>query len=57
MLREWDRKHSGRSETIFAAIRNLVPSHLADPGHYDFRSLGSRAEAAAGSQNWLAGEE
>ncbi|TAJ95773.1 MAG: tRNA 2-thiocytidine(32) synthetase TtcA [Gammaproteobacteria bacterium] len=57
MLREWDRKHSGRSETIFAAIRNLVPSHLADPSHYDFRSLGSRAEAAAGSQNWLAGEE
>lgn len=57
MLREWDRKHSGRSETIFAAIRNLVPSHLADPGHYDFRSLGSRADTAPGSQNWLAGEE
>lgn len=57
MLREWDRKHSGRCETIFAAIRNLVPSHLADTSHYDFRSLGSRADAAAGSQNWLAGED
>lgn len=57
MLREWDRKHSGRCETIFAAIRNLVPSHLADTSHYDFRSLGSRADAAAGSQNWLVGED
>lgn len=57
MLQEWDRKHSGRSETIFAAIRNLVPSHLADPNHYDFRSLGSRADAAPDSQNWLAGED
>ena len=57
MLREWDRKHSGRCETIFAAIRNLAPSHLADPAHYDFRNLGSRADAASGSQNWLTGDD
>ncbi|MBF8269643.1 MAG: PP-loop domain protein [Gammaproteobacteria bacterium] len=41
MLREWDRKFTGRIETIFAAIQDLVPSHLADIKAFDFSSLGS----------------
>ena len=57
MLREWDRQHSGRSETIFAAIRNLVPSHLADTQYYDFTSLGTQSCAEPGPYNWLADEE
>lgn len=57
MLREWDRQHSGRSETIFAAIRNLVPSHLADTQHYDFTSLGAQSCVEPGRYNWLADEE
>jgi tRNA 2-thiocytidine biosynthesis protein TtcA len=41
MLSEWDRQTTGRNENIFAAIQNLVPSHLADTEKFDFKSLGS----------------
>ncbi len=44
MLREWEREHPGRSETIFSALRNVVPSHLADPKAFDFGSLRSLRE-------------
>src|SRR5512146_829778 len=33
MLREWDRRHPGRIDTMFTALQNIVPSHLADPAH------------------------
>ena len=46
MLSEWDRKHRGRTDNIFSAIRRLVPSHLADTGHFDFVSLGRNSEPA-----------
>ena len=36
MLREWERQYPGRTETIFASVRNVVPSHLADPTRHDF---------------------
>lgn len=36
MLREWERQYPGRTETIFSSLRNVVPSHLADPAGYDF---------------------
>ena len=39
MLREWDRKYPGRTETIFASIQNVVPTHLADTELFDFKSL------------------
>lgn len=39
MLREWNRKHPGRIETIFSSVQNIVPSHLADTDRYDFKSL------------------
>jgi tRNA 2-thiocytidine biosynthesis protein TtcA len=39
MLREWDRKFPGRVDTMFTALQNLVPSHLADGTHYDFKGL------------------
>ena len=39
MLKEWEREHPGRSETIFSALRNVVPSHLADPKAFEFGSL------------------
>jgi tRNA 2-thiocytidine biosynthesis protein TtcA len=44
MLRQWEIEHPGRSETIFSALRNVVPSHLADPGKFDFASLRSLRE-------------
>lgn len=39
MLNTWDRQHPGRIESMFRAICNVSPSHLADPGIYDFHSL------------------
>ena len=39
MLREWEKDHPGRSETIFSALRNVVPSHLADPVAFNFASI------------------
>jgi len=39
MLAAWEREHPGRTESIFNAICNVRPSHLADPRHFDFRSL------------------
>jgi tRNA 2-thiocytidine biosynthesis protein TtcA len=44
MLKQWEIEHPGRSETIFSALRNVVPSHLADPAKFDFGSLRSLRE-------------
>jgi tRNA 2-thiocytidine biosynthesis protein TtcA len=50
MLQQWEREHPGRTETIFAALRNVSASHLADPCAFDFAALESvRAAAAAGA--------
>ena len=45
MLQEWDKKFPGRLETIFSAIQNVVPSHLADFQAYDFKSIQQMSEA------------
>jgi tRNA 2-thiocytidine biosynthesis protein TtcA len=39
MLREWEKKHPGRIENMFAALQNVVPSHLMDHTKFDFKSL------------------
>lgn len=42
MLADWERAFPGRTESIFSAIRNLEPAHLADPRHFDFGALEGR---------------
>ncbi|HNE13303.1 MAG TPA: tRNA 2-thiocytidine(32) synthetase TtcA [Accumulibacter sp.] len=44
MMADWDGRFPGRSEAVFSALQNLVPSHLADNRQFDFRNL--RAGAA-----------
>jgi tRNA 2-thiocytidine biosynthesis protein TtcA len=39
MLREWQRRHPGRIESIFTALQNVVPSHLMDARLHDFKNL------------------
>ena len=39
MLRQWEKKHPGRSESIFRALQNVAPSHLADRDLFDFAGL------------------
>ena len=39
MLREWERQHPGRIESIFNALGNAAPSHLLDRALFDFARL------------------
>ncbi|MDR1710065.1 MAG: tRNA 2-thiocytidine(32) synthetase TtcA [Candidatus Accumulibacter sp.] len=50
MMAEWDRRYPGRTESVFTALQNIVPSHLADGALWDFKRLragtpGERTEA------------
>lgn len=39
MMQDWDKRYPGRTESVFTAIQNVVPSHLADLDLFDFRGL------------------
>ena len=39
MLKNWDRQFPGRIESIFNALGNVAPSHLADPQLFDFNQF------------------
>ena len=39
MLNQWDKQFPGRIESMFRAMCNVVPSHLADEQLFDFKSL------------------
>ncbi|WP_217535940.1 tRNA 2-thiocytidine(32) synthetase TtcA [Vibrio metschnikovii] len=39
MLNAWDKQFPGRIETMFRAMQNVVPSHLADFELFDFKSI------------------
>ena len=48
MVQTWDNQPPGRLETMFRALCNGGPSHLADPELYDFREgrrLGGKRQA------------
>jgi len=44
MLRQWEKRHPARIETLFNALGNVAPSHLLDPRLYDFSGLQARGE-------------
>lgn len=39
MLQDWERQYPGRTETLFSAIQNIVPSQLGDTQLFDFVNL------------------
>lgn len=39
MLQEWDKRFPGRIESMFRAMQNITPSHLADSALYDFKGI------------------
>jgi tRNA 2-thiocytidine biosynthesis protein TtcA len=39
MMQDWDKRYPGRTEAVFTSLQNIVPSHLADNGLFDFRNL------------------
>jgi len=45
MLREWERRHPGRVDTIFNALTRVAPSHLLDRALFDFNALSPEPES------------
>ena len=39
MMADWDHRYPGRTEAVFSALQNIVPSHLADNALFDFKGL------------------
>jgi len=39
MVHAWERQYPGRTETMFTALQNVVPSHLMDATRYDFKGI------------------
>ena len=48
LLREWERRHPGRLDSIFGALANVAPSHLLDRRLFDFSAV--RADGTARSE-------
>jgi tRNA 2-thiocytidine biosynthesis protein TtcA len=46
MMADWDRRYPGRTESVFSALQNIVPSHLADTNLFNFKGLHVGAELA-----------
>lgn len=47
ILDEWERRSPGRRQVMFRSLMNVRPSHLADPGVFDFAGLMQRMAADA----------
>jgi tRNA 2-thiocytidine biosynthesis protein TtcA len=39
LLREWEKRHPGRIETILTSMQNVRPSHLMDRALFDFSAV------------------
>ena len=48
MLREWEKKHPGRLDNMFNALKSAVPSHLMDAGLFDFKNIKATGTAFEG---------
>ena len=57
MLKDWEKAHPGRIESMFSALQNVVPSHLMDGTRHDFRSLNADGVAFADGDRAFDAEE
>lgn len=68
MMQDWDRRFPGRIESMFKALTDVVPSHLADRRLFDFAGLKASGIASADGDlafdreelpaiNWAADDE
>ena len=47
MMHQWERQYPGRTETMFTALQNVVPSHLMDRKRHDFQNIRITGQANA----------
>ena len=45
MLQKWEKEFPGRTDSMFTAMQNVVPSHLADTKLFDFKGLQQAEDA------------
>lgn len=43
MLNQWQELHPGRIESMFTAMKNIVPSHMCDTELFDFKNIGAES--------------
>ena len=48
MLRDWDTRFPGRIVSIATALKNVVPSHLADNALFDFQGVSCETQVEQG---------
>lgn len=46
MLQKWDQEFPGRTDSMFTAMQNVVPSHLADTELFNFKDLKQSDDAS-----------
>ena len=47
MLRDWERRYPGRTESMFRALSDIVPSHLFDRKLFDFSGVSATGRTEA----------
>ena len=45
MLQQWEKEYPGRTDSMFTAMQNVVPSHMADTELFDFKGLKKTEDA------------
>ena len=48
MLRDWEKRHPGRLDSIFSALATVAPSHLLDRALFDFAGVRATGRPVAG---------
>lgn len=48
MLNQWSELHPGRIESMFTAMKNIVPSHMCDGDLFDFKNIDADVELPHG---------
>ncbi|HZZ92658.1 MAG TPA: tRNA 2-thiocytidine(32) synthetase TtcA, partial [Usitatibacter sp.] len=46
LLRDWEKQHPGRIDSIFGALTNVAPSHLLDRSLFDFTRIAATDETS-----------
>jgi tRNA 2-thiocytidine biosynthesis protein TtcA len=57
MMHQWERQWPGRTETMFTALQNVVPSHLMDRKRHDFHNIKVTGQADANGDKVFDEEE